>query len=101
MNVKVLGTGCATCKKLHESVVKAVGELNLGVEVEYITDVQAMLDLGVMSSPVLVINDVPVAVGQVPSFDKIKQLLAESKAIPAIMQEKPAGSCNCSCGDKC
>lgn len=101
MNIKVLGTGCPTCKKLHEAVIKAVKELNLKIEVEYINDIQAMLDLGVMSSPVLVVNDVPVAVGQVPSFEKIKQLITEGGKNASAVEEKSANSGGCSCGGKC
>lgn len=100
MNIKVLGTGCDTCRRLHESVVKAVKELNLGTEVEYITDVQVMLDLGVMSSPVLVVNDVAVAVGQVPSYEKIKQFITEGEKNVSVTEEKPTSSCGCSCGGK-
>lgn len=101
MNIKVLGTGCATCKQLHESVLKAVEELKLEINVEYINDVQAMLDLGVMSSPVLVVNDVPVAVGQIPSYEKIKQFIVDGDKNVSAAQEESAGSCGCSCGGKC
>ena len=101
MNIRVLGTGCPTCKKLHEAVINAVKELNLNTEVEYINDIQAMLDLGVMSSPVLVVNDVPVAVGQVPSFEKIKQFITEGGKNANVTEEKPASSGWCNCGGKC
>ena len=101
MNIKVLGTGCPTCKQLHESVLKAVAELKLEINVEYINDIQAMLDLGVMSSPVLVVNDVPVAVGQVPSYEKIKQFITDGgKNAPAI-QEKSVSTGGCCCSGKC
>ena len=33
MTIKVLGTGCAGCKALHETVIKAVAELNLSADV--------------------------------------------------------------------
>ncbi|EKE20013.1 MAG: hypothetical protein ACD_8C00067G0019 [uncultured bacterium] len=101
MSIKVLGTGCPTCKQLHEAVVKAVKALDLKVNVEYINDIQVMLDLGVMSSPVLVVNDVPVAVGQVPSYEKIKQLITEGEKNRGITEKKPTSSCGCSCGGKC
>jgi small redox-active disulfide protein 2 len=101
VNIKVIGTGCPTCKKLHESVVSAVKELDLDISVEYATDVQAMLDLGVMSSPILVVNDVPVAVGQVPSFEKIKQFITDVGKNENAVEEKPTSSCGCSCGGKC
>jgi len=100
MNIKVLGTGCPTCKKLHESVVCAVKELNLDIKVEYITDVQAMLNLGVMSSPVLIVNDVLVAAGQVPNFEKIKQFIIEGGNDKSIAEEKTISSGGCSCGSK-
>lgn len=101
MNIKVLGIGCPTCKQLHESVLKAVAELKLEAQVEYINDIQAMLDLGVMSSPVLVVNDVPVAVGLVPGYEKIKQFITEDGNDASDAQEKPASSCGCSCKGKC
>lgn len=100
-NIKVLGTGCPTCKQLHESVLRAVGELKLEINVEYINDIQAMLDLGVMSSPVLVVNDVPVAVGQIPSYEKIKQFITEGGKNVSTNEEKAASSGGCSCGGKC
>lgn len=101
MIIKVLGTGCPTCKQLHESVLKAVEELKLEINVEYINDIQAMLDLGVMSSPVLVVDDVPVAVGQVPSYEKIKQFIIEGEKGASVAKENPVSSCGCSCGGKC
>ncbi len=101
MNIQVLGTGCAICKKLHESVIKAVAELNLNINVEYSDDVQDMLALGVMSSPVLVINDKPVVVGQIPSFEKIKQLIADNEAANTSPKEEPVKSSSCGCGSCC
>lgn len=101
MNIKVLGTGCKTCKQLHESVVGAIKDLGLDVEVEYINDVQAMLDLGVMSGPVLAINDVPVIVGQIPSFEKIKQLIADNQAGGGSSEIKVEKSSSCGCGGCC
>jgi small redox-active disulfide protein 2 len=77
MKIQVLGSGCATCKKLFELTKKAVEELRLSVEVEYITDVQKIIDMGLMSSPVLAIDGKPVLVGRVPEFEKIKEIIAE------------------------
>ncbi|KKR19879.1 MAG: Small redox-active disulfide protein 2 [Candidatus Moranbacteria bacterium GW2011_GWA2_39_41] len=101
MNIKILGTGCPTCKKLHEAVVAVVVELGLNVEVEYINDIQAMLDLGVMSSPILLVNEVPVSVGQVPNLEQIKQFIVAGEKNIATAQEKTASSGGCSCGGKC
>ena len=74
-NIKVLGSNCPTCKKLHLLTQEAVKQLNLNIAVEYFTDIQRIIELGVMSSPVLIINDQVVLVGQVPSLEKIKEIL--------------------------
>lgn len=79
MKIQVLGSGCPTCKKLYELTKKAVVELNLSEEVEYITDISKIVEIGVMSSPVLAINGKPILTGQVPDIKKIKSLLKKAK----------------------
>ena len=78
MKIQVLGSGCPTCKKFYEVVKKAVEELNLGIEVEYIPEVQKLIELGLMSSPALVINDKPVIVGFVGEIEKVKEKIKEN-----------------------
>lgn len=96
-SIQVLGSGCPTCKKLFELTQKAAAELNLKTEVEYITDIQKIIELGVMSSPVLTINGKVALVGQLPNLEKIKELLNNDNKEPKI--EKNGGCC--SCGGKC
>jgi len=78
MKIQVLGSGCPTCKKLFELTKQAVEELKLSDEVEYITDIQKILEMGVMSSPVLAIDGKAVVVGSVPSIEKIKEVIEEN-----------------------
>jgi small redox-active disulfide protein 2 len=73
--IQVFGSGCPTCKTLHERTVQAVEELGLDAEVEYVTDVQRLLGLGVMQSPVLVVDGEPLIVGYVPDVEGIKEAL--------------------------
>ena len=94
MEIQVLGSGCPTCKKLFELTSKAVEELKIDTKVEYITDTQKIVELGVMSSPVLAIDGKAVIVGSVPSIEKIKEAISGSSS--------QDNSCtNCSCGGKC
>lgn len=79
MKIQVLGSGCPTCKKLYEFTQEAVKQLNLNEKVEYITDISKILEMGVMSSPVLAINNKPVMVGFLPDIAKIKKLLQEAQ----------------------
>ena len=78
MKIQVLGSGCPTCKKLFELTKQAVEELKLKEEVEYVTDIQKILEMGVMSSPILSVDGKPVIVGSVPSIEKIKQTLEDN-----------------------
>jgi small redox-active disulfide protein 2 len=78
MKIQVLGSGCPTCKKLFELTKKAVEELELKTEVEYITDIQKIIEMGVMSSPVLAINGKPILAGFVPDIEKIKKIIKDS-----------------------
>ena len=75
MKIQVLGSGCSTCKSLYELTKKAVSDLGMQEEVEYITDVSKIVEMGVMSSPVLAINGKPVMIGSVPDIEKLKDLL--------------------------
>jgi len=75
MKIQVLGSGCPTCKKLFELTKKAAEELKLKTEVEYITDIQKIVEMGVMSSPVLAINGKPILTGFVPDIEKIKEVI--------------------------
>jgi len=77
MKIQVLGSGCPTCKKLFELTKQAVAELKLKIEVEYITDIQKIVEMGVMSSPVLAVNGKPVLAGSLPDIEKIKKLIKE------------------------
>ncbi|MCX6785135.1 MAG: thioredoxin family protein [Candidatus Komeilibacteria bacterium] len=78
MIIQVFGSGCPTCKKLFDLTNKAIAELNLNTSVEYITDIQKIIDLGVMSSPVLAINNKPIIVGFVPDLEKIKTAITNN-----------------------
>lgn len=76
MKIQVLGSGCPTCKKLHEITQKAMSEMDRKDTVEYITGsegIQKIIELGSMSSPVLVIDDEIAMTGFTPDIEKIKE----------------------------
>jgi hypothetical protein len=81
MKIQVLGSGCPTCKKLYEMTVLAAQELSLSDPVEYLTGdagTSKIIELGIMSSPVLTVNGNPVMVGFTPDIEKIKNLIRKS-----------------------
>jgi len=95
MKIEVLGSGCPTCKKLHELTEQAAKELGIKEKVEYTTDIQKIIEMGVMSSPVLAIDGKPVSVGSVPSIDKIKELIDGGDK-----KDESENSACCSCKGK-
>ena len=78
IKIQVLGSGCPTCRKLFELTQKAVEDLGLKAEVEYSDDIQKILEMGLMSSPVLAINGKPVLVGFISNIDKIKKIIQDT-----------------------
>lgn len=95
-SIQVLGSGCPTCKKLFELTKEAVSQLDLGIEVEYITDIQKIIELGLMSSPVLMINGKAALIGAVPSLDKVKEIISSCQENST---DQTTGGC--SCGGNC
>ena len=73
--IKVLGSGCKNCHTLYENAQEAVKVAGLNVAVEYITDLQKVMEYGVMSMPALVINEQVVSMGKVLKAGDIKKLL--------------------------
>ena len=75
MNIKILGGGCTSCKKLYENTKKAVAETGIKAEVEYITDMEKVMAYSVMSMPALVVNEKVVAMGKVLKPAEIVKIL--------------------------
>lgn len=73
--IKVLGAGCKSCHEQYEYAKKAVSNLGLGIEVEYITDMEKIMEYGVMSMPAIVVNDKVVAFGKVLKTAEVEKLL--------------------------
>ncbi|NLY53524.1 MAG: thioredoxin family protein [Firmicutes bacterium] len=79
MQIKVLGPGCARCKKLLSLVEDAVKELNRSDEVIYVTDMAEIAMAGVMRTPALVVDGQVKVSGRVPKLEEIKELLSAAK----------------------
>ena len=75
MKLTIYGSGCAKCKKLTANAEAAAQALGLDYEVEKITDVNGIIDAGVMHTPALAVNGEVVVEGKIPGPDEIKQLL--------------------------
>ena len=67
INIKVLGSGCANCKRLEQIARKVVEDNNYQAEIEKVTDYAEIMKYGIMSTPGLVVNGKVVSAGRIPS----------------------------------
>lgn len=75
MNIQILGTGCPKCNKLTEVTESAAKELGLDYQIEKITDINAIVAMGVMMTPALVVDGEVKFSGKVPSVADLKLIL--------------------------
>jgi len=78
MTIQVLGSGCPSCRGLFELTKKVAKELNIKAEVEYITDVSKMIEMGVMTSPALAIDGKLALAGGGKSEEEIRDKLVQA-----------------------
>jgi small redox-active disulfide protein 2 len=75
MKIEVLGTGCPKCMSMEQNVKKAIAELAVQAVVEKVTDIQQIIQRGVMSTPALVIDGTVVLQGKNPTVEQLKDLI--------------------------
>jgi len=77
MNIKVIGTGCEDCDKLHGYVIEAAFELGMEVEIEKVEDLIEIVKLGVMSAPTIMIDGKVVSAGKKLKKNDVVKLLGK------------------------
>jgi small redox-active disulfide protein 2 len=79
MKVQILGSGCAKCKLLEQHAREAVAELGILAEVEKVTDLNTIVEMGVMMTPALAIDGVVKSAGRVLTKEQVASYLQGSK----------------------
>lgn len=74
-HIKVLGPGCAKCKTTYNNVLEAVKQTGVAAEVTKIEDIMEMMKYDVLTTPVLMIDEVVKVKGRVADVAEIKQML--------------------------
>jgi small redox-active disulfide protein 2 len=75
MVIKILGSGCAKCKKLEANAQQAVKELGIEATIEKVKEIEEIMEYGVMKTPALVVDEQVKVMGRVPSPEDIKKYL--------------------------
>lgn len=74
MKIRILGSGCASCKNLYEKIKKLSDEGKINATVEYSSDINDLINEGIMGSPAILIDGKVVKVGK-PSDEELYKLL--------------------------
>ena len=75
MKIEIIGMGCPKCKKLEENARKALEETCKKAEVKKITDINEIIEKGIMATPAIVIDGEVKASGRIPDVEEIKKWL--------------------------
>ncbi len=78
ITVKVLGSGCANCKKVEAIVRKVIDEMALEAEILKVTDYGEIMQYPILSTPGLVVNEKLVCSGRIPTPAEVTTWLADA-----------------------
>ena len=78
LTIKVLGSGCANCKRVEQIVHKVVEEMTLQAEIIKVTEYPEIMKYNIMSTPGLVINEKIVSTGRIPTPAEVTTWLADA-----------------------
>ena len=78
LTIKILGSGCANCKRLEQITRKLVSEMALAAEIIKVTDYPEIMAYDILSTPGLVINEIVVSSGRIPAPAEISTWLANA-----------------------
>ena len=80
LTIKILGSGCANCKRLEAVARQAVSRLGAEAEVVKVTEYPEILKYSILSTPGLVINEKVVCAGRVPNESEVTMFLTSALA---------------------
>jgi small redox-active disulfide protein 2 len=83
LTIKVLGSGCANCKRVEQIAHKVVDELGIEAEIVKVTEYPEIMKYNVMSTPGLVVNEKLVSYGRIPSPIEVTAWIREAAELPA------------------
>jgi small redox-active disulfide protein 2 len=72
LTVKILGSGCANCKKLEAVARAAAASAGLEAEFVKVTDMKAIMAFDLLATPGLVINEKLVSSGRIPTQAEVR-----------------------------
>jgi small redox-active disulfide protein 2 len=78
LTIKVLGSGCANCKRVEQIARKVVSDLAIEAEVVKLTDYKDIMAYNILATPGLVINEKIVSSGRIPTPPEVTTWLMDA-----------------------
>jgi len=79
--IKILGSGCANCKRVEQIAHKVVSEMGVEAEIIKVTEYPDIMAYNIMSTPGLVINEKVVSTGRIPTPAEVTTWVANALEI--------------------
>jgi len=79
MTIQILGTGCPKCRQLESNAREALADMTLEATVEKVTDLDQIMNMGVMITPALAVDGVVKSTGKMLTKSEITQILEGGK----------------------
>jgi small redox-active disulfide protein 2 len=78
VDIKILGSGCANCKRLEAMTREVVETMGIEASFEKVTDRGKILDYPIIATPGLVINGEVMSSGRIPPKSEIEGWLQKA-----------------------
>jgi len=78
MKIQVAGPGCPRCQMTEKNVFNACAELNLAADISHVTERKQIQELGVWTTPAVIVDGKIVVSGRIPSVPELKKIFADA-----------------------
>ena len=78
MKIQIAGPGCPRCQMTEKNVFNACAELNLAADISHVTDRKQIQELGVWTTPAVIVDGKILVSGRVPTAGELKKILSEA-----------------------
>jgi small redox-active disulfide protein 2 len=75
MKIQILGTGCAKCNALERNAKEAIAKAGVDADIEKVTDLDKIMEMGVMMTPALAVDNMVKKAGKVMTVDEIAEII--------------------------